>query len=117
MTDMPASKKRIKLHSASTMPKQKVLAAVRNWVHIWHGVGVHNNLRDESAIFHADSRVEGLSFWQQIVRLPSNSLFPHVVTVANPRQQYKDFLYVLFNRRRPVLFTVLLNVFVGNIFS
>lgn len=113
---MPASKKRIKLRSGATAPEQKVPAALRDWVHIWHGVSVHNDPADESAIFHAGSRVEELSFWQQFVRLPSNSLFPRVDTIANPRRQYKDFLYVLLNLRWPVLFTVLLGVFVINIF-
>lgn len=113
---MPASKKRIKLRSGVTAPEQKVPAALRDWVHIWHGVSVHNDPLDESAIFHAGSRVEELSFLQQFVRLPSNSLFPRVITIANPRKQYKDFLYVLLNLRWPVLFTVLLGVFVINIF-
>ncbi|KAF1328996.1 Inward rectifier k channel protein, partial [Globisporangium splendens] len=111
---MPASKKRIKLRSGASAPEQKVPAALKEWVHMWHGVTVDHG--GHSAIFHAGSRVEELSFWQQFVRLPSNSLFPNVETHANPRKQYKDFLYVLLNMRWPMLFMVLLLVFVSQIF-
>uniref|UniRef100_K3WU57 Inward rectifier potassium channel C-terminal domain-containing protein n=1 Tax=Globisporangium ultimum (strain ATCC 200006 / CBS 805.95 / DAOM BR144) TaxID=431595 RepID=K3WU57_GLOUD len=111
---MPASKKRIKLRSAASAPEQKVPAALKEWVHIWHGVTVDHG--SHSAIFHAGSRVEELSFWRQFVRLPSNSLFPNVETHANPRKEYKDFLYVLLNMRWPMLFMVLLLVFVSQIF-
>ncbi|KAG6572874.1 uncharacterized protein IUM83_15489 [Phytophthora cinnamomi] len=112
---MPASKKRIQNRGTLNVGTQQVPAALKDWVHIWHGVKVNNGSEDTS-IFHAGSRIEEMPFWKQFVRLPSNSLFPRVFTSANPRKPYKDFLYVLLNMRWPMLLTVLLSVFMANIF-
>ncbi|TMW64903.1 hypothetical protein Poli38472_009070 [Pythium oligandrum] len=123
---MPASKKRIQLRGdTSSIPQQSVPAALREWVHVWHGVQVHNHTRTpdghadpkarRARIFHSGSRLEELSIWKRLVRLPSNSLFTSVETVANPRRRYKDMLYVLLNMRWATLMLVLLAIFVGNI--
>ncbi|OWZ19496.1 hypothetical protein PHMEG_0006254 [Phytophthora megakarya] len=112
---MPASKKRIQNRGTLNVGTQQVPAALKDWVHIWHGVKVNNGSEDTS-IFHAGSRFEEMPFWKQFVRLPSNSLFPRVFTSSNPRKPYKDFLYVLLNMRWPMLITVLLVVFMVNIF-
>ncbi|KAG7385412.1 G protein-activated inward rectifier potassium channel 2 [Phytophthora pseudosyringae] len=112
---MPASKKRIQNRGTLNVGTQQVPAALKDWVHIWHGVKVNNGCEDTS-IFHSGSRVEEMPFWKQFVRLPSNSLFPRVFTSSNPRKPYKDFLYVLLNMRWPMLLTVLLAVFLLNIF-
>ncbi|GMF19644.1 unnamed protein product [Phytophthora lilii] len=112
---MPASKKRIQNRGTLNVGTQQVPAALRDWVHIWHGVKVNNGSEDTS-IFHAGSRIEEMPFWKQFIRLPSNSLFPRVFTSANPRKPYKDFLYVLLNMRWPMLLTVLLAIFMVNIF-
>ncbi|DBA04963.1 TPA: hypothetical protein N0F65_006965 [Lagenidium giganteum] len=110
---MPVSKKRIQNRSTSSLVQQKVPAALKEWVHTWHGVTVQAS---DSVIFHTDSRKEEMSFFQQFIRLPSNSLFAAVKTYSNPRKRYKDFLYVLLNMRWAMLMTVLLLVFVVNIF-
>ncbi|KAG1711617.1 hypothetical protein DVH05_008865 [Phytophthora capsici] len=112
---MPASKKRIQNRGTLNVGTQQVPAALRDWVHIWHGVKVNNGSEDTS-IFHAGSRIEEMPFWKQFIRLPSNSLFPRVFTSFNPRKPYKDFLYVLLNMRWPMLLTVLLAIFMLNIF-
>lgn len=112
---MPASKKRIQNRGTLNVGTQQVPAALRDWVHIWHGVRVNNGAEDTS-IFHSGSRIEDMPFWKQFIRLPSNSLFPRVFTTDNPRKPYKDFLYVLLNMRWPMLLTVLLGVFLVNIF-
>ncbi|KAI9986464.1 hypothetical protein PInf_025407 [Phytophthora infestans] len=112
---MPASKKRIQNRGTLNVGTQQVPAALKDWVHIWHGVKVNNGSEDTS-IFHAGSRVEEMPFWKQFIRLPANSLFPRVFTSSNPRKPYKDFLYVLLNMRWPMLLTVLLGVFMANIF-
>ncbi|GMF42508.1 unnamed protein product [Phytophthora fragariaefolia] len=112
---MPASKKRVQNRGTLNVGTQQVPAALRDWVHIWHGVKVNNGSEDTS-IFHAGSRVEEMPFWKQFIRLPSNSLFPRVFTSSNPRKPYKDFLYVLLNMRWPMLLTVLLAIFMLNIF-
>eukprot|EP00644_Phytophthora_capsici_P011169 jgi/Phyca11/16178/fgenesh1_pg.PHYCAscaffold_18_\ len=112
---MPASKKRIQNRGTLNVGTQQVPAALRDWVHIWHGVKVNNGSEDTS-IFHAGSRIEEMPFWKQFIRLPSNSLFPRVFTSSNPRKPYKDFLYVLLNMRWPMLLTVLLAIFMLNIF-
>jgi inward rectifier potassium channel len=112
---MPASKKRIQNRGTLNVGTQQVPAALRDWVHIWHGVKV-NNGSEGTSIFHAGSRIEEMPFWKQFIRLPSNSLFPRVFTSANPRKPYKDFLYVLLNMRWPMLLTVLLAIFLVNIF-
>lgn len=131
---MPVSKKRIQNRPASTMQEQKVPAALRDWVHMWHGVRVKYGHRDcrqdkrkaddecaeddvETSIFHAGSRLEEMPFWKQFIRLPSNSLFPRVDTLSNPRRPYKDFLYVLLNMRWPMLLMVLFGIFLVNIFG
>lgn len=126
---MPASKKRIKLRAAATEPAQAVPAALRDWVHVWHGVRVASSSSSSSSsfsssssptasrIFHAGSRVEALPFCARLVRLPASSLFARVATLANPRRRYKDFLYVLLNLRWPALCGVLLAVFVANVFA
>ncbi|GLD93584.1 hypothetical protein PINS_up002176 [Pythium insidiosum] len=141
---MPASKKRIQRGGGAAVAGQQVPAALRDWVHIWHGVRVRQDgssatpttrLQVESScgdsddayhggsrlpppatsIFHSGSRLEALTFWQSFVRLPANSLFPRVHSTSNPRRRYKDFLYVLLNMRWPALGTVLLLVFLVNI--
>ncbi|KAG7401027.1 G protein-activated inward rectifier potassium channel 2 [Phytophthora boehmeriae] len=112
---MPASKKRIQNRGPVNVGTQQVPAALRDWVHIWHGVRVNNGAEDTS-IFHTGSRIEDMPFWKQFIRLPSNSLFPKVFSTANPRKPYKDFLYVLLNMRWPMLLAVLLGVFLVNIF-
>ncbi|CAH0481096.1 unnamed protein product [Peronospora belbahrii] len=112
---MPASKKRIQNRGTLNVGTQPVPAALKDWVHLWHGVKVNNGL-DNTSIFHAGSRIEEIPFWKQFVRLPSNSLFPRVVTSFNPRKPYKDFLYVLLNMRWPMLLMVLLAIFMANIF-
>ncbi|KAF4325572.1 hypothetical protein BBO99_00002008 [Phytophthora kernoviae] len=112
---MPASKKRIQNRGTLNVGTQQVPAELRDWVHIWHGVRVNNGAEDTS-IFHTGSRIEDMPFWKQFIRLPSNSLFPRVFTTDNPRKPYKDFLYVLLNMRWPMLLTVLLGVFLVNIF-
>ncbi|KAK1947354.1 Inward rectifier potassium channel Kirbac3.1 [Phytophthora citrophthora] len=112
---MPASKKRIQNRGTLNVGTQQVPAALRDWVHIWHGVKVNNGSEDTS-IFHAGSRIEEMPFWKQFIRLPSNSLFPRVFTSSNPRKPYKDFLYVLLNMRWPMLLMVLLSIFMINIF-
>ncbi|KAE9299177.1 hypothetical protein PF008_g23320 [Phytophthora fragariae] len=112
---MPASKKRIQNRGTLNVGTQHVPAALKDWVHIWHGVKVNNGSEDTS-IFHVGSRVEEMPFWKQFVRLPANSLFPRVFTSSNPRKPYKDFLYVLLNMRWPMLLMVLLSVFMANIF-
>lgn len=109
---MPASKKRIKLRGTATAPPPPVPAALRDWVHVWHGVRV---AASSGPIFHAGSRLERLAHWQRLLRLPSNSLFARVTTLGNPRRRYKDFLYVLLNLRWPTLAAVLLGVFVANV--
>uniref|UniRef100_A0AAV1UMM9 Uncharacterized protein n=1 Tax=Peronospora matthiolae TaxID=2874970 RepID=A0AAV1UMM9_9STRA len=113
---MPASKKRIQNRGTLNVGTQRVPAALKDWVHIWHGVKVKNGVQGNTSIFHAGSRVEDMPFWKQFVRLPSNSLFPSVSTNANPRTPYKDFLYVLLNMRWPMLLMVLLAVFMVNLF-
>ncbi|ETO62921.1 hypothetical protein, variant [Phytophthora nicotianae P1976] len=112
---MPASKKRIQNRGTLNVGTQQVPASLKDWVHIWHGVKVNNGFEDTS-IFHAGSRIEEMPFWKQFIRLPANSLFPRVFTSSNPRKPYKDFLYVLLNMRWPMLLTVLLGVFMINIF-
>ncbi|KAL7687246.1 putative potassium channel domain, immunoglobulin E-set, potassium channel, inwardly rectifying, Kir [Plasmopara halstedii] len=112
---MPASKKRIQNRGALNVGTQQVPAVLKDWVHIWHGVKV-NNGPENTSIFHAGSRIEEMPFWKQFIRLPANSLFPRVLTASNPRKTYKDFLYVLLNMRWPMLLTVLLGVFMVNIF-
>ncbi|CAH0493879.1 unnamed protein product [Peronospora farinosa] len=112
---MPASKKRIQNRGTLNVGTQQVPAALKDWVHIWHGVKVNNGLENTS-IFHAGSRIEEMPFWKQFIRLPSNSLFPRVFTSFNPRKPYKDFLYVLLNMRWPMLLMVLLAIFMANIF-
>ncbi|KAG2787131.1 hypothetical protein PC129_g17136 [Phytophthora cactorum] len=112
---MPASKKRIQNRGTLNVGTQQVPAALKDWVHIWHGVKVINGSEDTS-IFHSGSRIEEMPFWKQFIRLPANSLFPRVFTSSNPRKPYKDFLYVLLNMRWPMLLTVLLGIFMANIF-
>ncbi|TDH68558.1 hypothetical protein CCR75_000295 [Bremia lactucae] len=112
---MPASKKRIQNRGPLNVGTQQVPAALKDWVHIWHGVQVNNSV-DETSIFHAGSRFEEMPFWKQFIRLPANSLFPRVLTFANPRKKYKDFLYVLLNMRWPMLLAVLFGIFMVNIF-
>lgn len=112
---MPASKKRVQ-RGAGPPPSQTVPQALRDWVSIWHGVRVQTDSLG-SAIFHAGSRYEALSYWKQFLRPPSKSLFPNIETRANPRKKYKDFLYVLLNLRWPMLMSVLLLVFVVNILA
>ncbi|KAG6951926.1 hypothetical protein JG688_00013517 [Phytophthora aleatoria] len=112
---MPASKKRIQNRGTLNVGTQQVPAALKDWVHIWHGVKVNNGSEDTS-IFHSGSRIEEMPFWKQFIRLPANSLFPRVFTSSNPRKPYKDFLYVLLNMRWPMLLTVLLGIFMANIF-
>ncbi|TYZ63255.1 hypothetical protein PybrP1_009446 [[Pythium] brassicae (nom. inval.)] len=109
---MPASKKRIKLRGPAAAPPPPVPAALRDWVHVWHGVRV---AASGGPIFHAGSRLERLAHWQRLLRLPNNSLFARVATQGNPRRRYKDFLYVLLNLRWPTLAAVLLGVFVANV--
>ncbi|CAI5742922.1 unnamed protein product [Hyaloperonospora brassicae] len=113
---MPASKKRIQNRGPLHVGTQRVPAALQDWVHIWHGVKVKNSVDEVTSIFHAGSRVEDMPFWKQFIRLPSNSLFPSVITNANPRTPYKDFLYVLLNMRWPMLLMVLLAVIMVNLF-
>ncbi|CAI5746759.1 unnamed protein product [Peronospora destructor] len=112
---MPASKKRIQNRGTLNVGTQQVPTALKDWVHIWHGVKVNNGLENTS-IFHAGSRIEEMPFWKQFIRLPSNSLFPRVSASFNPRKPYKDFLYVLLNMRWPMLMMVLLAIFMANIF-
>ncbi|RLN96833.1 hypothetical protein BBJ28_00017629 [Nothophytophthora sp. Chile5] len=113
---MPASKKRIQNRGTLNLGPQQVPAALRDWVHIWHGVQVDNG-SENTSIFHSGSRLEEMPFWKQFYRLPSNSLFPRVMTSSNPRRPYKDFLYVLLNMRWPMLLMVLLAIFLVNIFG
>ncbi|CAI5746762.1 unnamed protein product [Peronospora destructor] len=112
---MPASKKRIQNRGTLNVGTQQTPTALKDWVHIWHGVKVNNGLKNTS-IFHAGSRIEEMPFWKQFIRLPSNSLFPRVSASFNPRKPYKDFLYVLLNMRWPMLMMVLLAIFMANIF-
>ncbi|KAI9912057.1 hypothetical protein PsorP6_009232 [Peronosclerospora sorghi] len=113
---MPAAKKRIQNRGALNLGTQQVPAALKDWVHIWHGVKVNTGHEPAASIFHAGSRIEDLPFWKQFIRLPSNSLFPCVLTSSNPRKPYKDVLYMLLNMRWPMLLMVLFLVFMGNIF-
>ncbi|CAI5730430.1 unnamed protein product [Peronospora destructor] len=87
---MPASKKRIQNRGTLNVGTQQTPTALKDWVHIWHGVKVNNGLKNTS-IFHAGSRIEEMPFWKQFIRLPSNSLFPRVSASFNPRKPYKDF--------------------------